>query len=275
MNNNESNNLTSSFSFKNFYEDAKSLILIVVAALCFRTFIMEPFYIPSSSMKSTLLKGDYIFTTKYNYGFSSYSLPFAPNLFKGRILAQQPQRGDIVVFWPNDFKERYIKRLVGLPGDTVQIRDSIVYINGKPLAKKYAKVFKEKQMGEVTIKQFNETIDNELRKEQLSYNVLQTSTKNIDYSHHSANNTQVFKVPEGEYFMLGDNRDNSKDSRFIGTIPFANLIGKAQFIHFSDGVEFFNILDEGITAQLKQIGLWFRSIRFKRIFTNIYKIHDN
>ena len=204
------------------WETVKVIVQALILALVIRTFLFQPFSIPSGSMMPTLLVGDYLFVSKWSYGFSKYSFPFSPPLFNGRILASQPTRGDVVVFRkPNEESVDYIKRLIGLPGDRVQVRDDILYLNGKAVPREKIDDFIAEDGSHVP--QYRETLPNG------------ASYVTLDLSPNSAgDNTREFVVPPGHYFMMGDNRDNSLDSRFdVGYVPFQNLVGKAQVIFFS------------------------------------------
>lgn len=211
-------------------EVGKTVIYALLIALVLRVLLFQPFTIPSASMEPTLLEGDYIIVSKYSYGFSKHSIPLSPPLFSGRILGQQPQRGDIIVFkLPRDNTTDYIKRLVGLPGDHVQVKRGTVFINDKPVG--------QMPQGQTTIDLggFMTKADviketNPAGKSYLTYSVDPSAPPE---------NTDVYVVPEGQYFMMGDNRDNSLDSRFpkendgVGFVPFENLEGKAQIILLS------------------------------------------
>lgn len=247
----------------NIKQEAKSLIMILLFGLCFRILVMEPYYIPSSSMKDTLLKGDYVFATKYSYGYSKYSmLFFYPNFIKERIFAKEPERGDIIIFQPAyDKEKKYIKRLIALPGDKIQVKDSIVYLNGTALERKELGEYVDSN--DIYIK-YQETLPNGLK-----YNILQLKNNHSELVRES-NNTREFTVPEGHYFFLGDNRNESGDSRFhVGYVPFENLIAKARFFYFSTSEELF---PPSITflEQLKQPYYWIKSWRFDRFFKNLY-----
>ncbi|MDF2964986.1 MAG: signal peptidase [Rickettsiaceae bacterium] len=242
--------------------ELKSILSIILIALVIRTFAFEPFYIPSTSMEDTLLEGDYIFTTKFSYGYSKHSFPFSPDLFKGRILEKAPSRGDVVIFWPaHSMEKRYVKRLIGLPGDKVQLIRGVVYINDKPMQRKLVDKVSDKKGN--NFNKYLETLDNGI-----SYHILQMADNSMGESEGEANNTQEFYVPEGHYFFLGDNRDCSGDSRWIGTIPFVNFIGKAQIIFFSTEHPLW-LTNSTISEQIKQVGYWFGSIRFKRFFNSV------
>ncbi|MBB3949387.1 signal peptidase I [Aureimonas jatrophae] len=205
-----------------FGETVKVIVQALLLALVIRTVLFQPFSIPSGSMMPTLLIGDYLFVSKWSYGFSKYSIPFSPDLFEGRILASAPERGDVVVFRkPNETDTDYIKRLVGLPGDRIQMRDGVLFINGQAVPKEPAGTFTT-ETG-VPVPQFRETLPNGV-----TYITLDAETNSV------GDNTREFVVPEGHYFMMGDNRDNSLDSRFdVGYVPFENFVGKAQVIFFS------------------------------------------
>jgi len=245
----------------NTAEELKSLFYVVIIALAIRIFIIELFFVPTGSMKATILENDYIFSTKYSYGYSKYSFPFSPNIFSDRILASQPKRGDVIIFRPpNNMEIRYIKRLIGLPGDKVQLINDVIYINGQPI--------KRTQIGEFTdltgqlYKKYKETLENNVS--YVSYKLAQENKIN-PYS-----NTEIFYVPRGKYFFVGDNRDESNDSRVdLGFVPFENFIAKGQFILFSTKEILWldhNSIIENITRFLP----WLKSIRFDRIFKSVY-----
>lgn len=234
-----------------FLEFIKTIVWAFVIATLFRSFLYEPFHIPSGSMKPGLLEGDFIFVSKFTYGFSRYSLPFGINIIKERILDyNKPKRGEVIVFkLPSNPNIFYIKRLIGLPNDIIQIKEGNLYINNELIEKNY--------IGEYTDIKYN--IQLKEYKEKL--------TKALEYSilHDKiylkeANDTIEYKVPEGHYFFLGDNRDNSLDSRFpeTGFVPYKNIVGNAKIIFFSKGDSLLlNILNPQ------------KAIRFKRIFTII------
>jgi signal peptidase I len=202
-----------------------SFLPAVLIALPIRPFLFQPFTIPAGSMEPTILIGDQIFVSKYAYGYSHYSLPFSPRLFSGRIFGSEPQRGDVVVFrLPNDDSFDYIKRIVGLPGDRIQMVDGMLMINGAAVKRERTEDFIDEEDGK-HIKRWRETLPNGV-----SYFALDlTDNGGLD-------NTQVYNVPLGHYFMLGDNLDNSTDSRVlsaVGYVPFENLVGRAEIIYFS------------------------------------------
>ncbi len=203
-------------------ETIRTIFWALIIAAILRTILYQPFTIPSESMRPQLLVGDYLIASKYPYGYSRYSLPFAPKLFSGRILAGQPERGDIIVFkWPRDNKTDYIKRLIGLPGDSIQVRNGRVFLNGKALSRDYVddETIKEHRGGTRLVQRFRETMPN--GHSYITYNM----TDDFRYD-----NTPVYKVPKGHYFMMGDNRDNSLDSRDWGFVPAQNLVGRGEAI---------------------------------------------
>lgn len=233
-------------------DNVKTLGVAIVIAMGFRSFLFEPFNIPSGSMIPTLLVGDYLFVSKYSYGYSRYSFPFGAVPFDGRAMAGDPERGDVVVFrLPSNVSVDYIKRIVGLPGDTVQLKDGSLYIN-ETLIKRQSLGTKMISLGyrDVEVEEFEEVMDNGK-----SYVIREFSNSD------QMDNTPLFKVPEGHYFMMGDNRDRSKDSRFadVGYVPYENLIGRAEFMFFS--------VDQ--SARLWEVWKWPFAIRFTRIFSSI------
>ena len=203
--------------------------IAVLLALVFRSFLYEPFHIPSSSMKDGLLIGDYIFVSKFSYGYSRYSFPFGIVPIEGRAFGESPKRGDVLVFrLPRQPSIDYIKRVIGLPGDKIQVVDGVLYINNEPVPKEADGEFKDFENGkEKTIPRFTETLP-----EGKKYNVLdETRFGAVD-------NTTVYEVPAGHYFMMGDNRDNSTDSRYqsqVGFVPYENIVGRAEIIVLSFG----------------------------------------
>jgi signal peptidase I len=233
-------------------EFIRLLVHAGIIALVIRTFFFQPFNIPSGSMKATLLVGDYLFVSKYSYGYSHYSLPLSPNIFSGRIGAfSKPARGDVVVFrLPKDDTTDYIKRVIGLPGDKIQMIDGVLHINGQPVQRERIDDFIDEEEGRrpVRVRRWKETLPNGV-----SY-----TTLDLPYNLQS-DNTEVYEVPPDNYFMMGDNRHNSTDSRFpqVGYVPFENIVGRAQLIFFS--------VYEGERAW--EIWRWPFSVRWSRLFT--------
>lgn len=231
------------------WENIKVIVQALLLALVIRTVFFQPFTIPSGSMMPTLLVGDYIFVNKFAYGYSKYSLPLSPNLFSGRIFASEPKRGDVVVFrFPPNPDIDYIKRLIGLPGDRVQVRDSIVYINGNPVPRQGDGAFRADDQYDTgaDVPVFKETLDTGVAFDTLD-----------QFPNSRGDNTQEFVVPAGHYFMMGDNRDNSADSRFdVGFVPAENLVGRASLIFFSLGND----------TSFKEIWKWPANLRYDRLF---------
>ena len=206
------------------------LAIPLFSPIVLRTFLFQPFYIPAGSMMPTLLVGDSLFVSKYAYGYSRYSLPFSPRLFPGRIFGSVPARGDVVVFRiPKDDSVDYIKRVVGLPGDTIQMRHGLLFTNGAPVQRERLADFTGDDPCGTAVdsqtKRWRETLLNGV-----SYETLDC----VDNGFYD--NTNVYKVPDGHVFVLGDNRDNSTDSRVlsaVGYIPLENIVGRAGLIYFS------------------------------------------
>jgi signal peptidase I len=211
-------------------EVGKTVFYALLIALVLRVLLFQPFTIPSASMEPTLLEGDYIIVSKYSYGFSKHSIPLSPPIFNGRILFHAPARGDVIVFkLPRDNKTDYIKRLIGLPGDHIQIKKGMVFVNNRPIA--------QMPQGQTTIDLGGFMTKADVIREKMS-NGKSYLTYSVDAT-QPPENTDVFVVPEGNYFFMGDNRDNSLDSRFakendgVGFVPAENLEGKAQIILLS------------------------------------------
>ena len=242
------------FDRKSILENIKTLFYALIIALIIRSLFLQPFYIPSSSMEPNLLVGDRLFVTKYSYGYSKHSFPFSPAIFNGRLFFDAPERGDVVVFkTPADNRTDYIKRLIGLPGDRIQFIDHNLYINNTEILKS-KKLFNSKiycGQRNININFFEEILPNG-KKHNTVY------LKNSSYK-----NSDEFIVPENHYFFLGDNRDCSKDSRFLSSVGYVhkdNLVGKAQFIFFSS--------DRSI-GSFFYFWKWNKSIRFERFFKKI------
>jgi len=235
-------------------ENIKTLLYALIIAIFIRSIFIQPFYIPSSSMESTLLVGDRLFVTKFSYGYSRHSFPFSPAIFSGRIMYKSPKRGDVVVFkTPADNRTDYIKRLIGLPGDIIQFIDGELYLNGNQILK--------------TIKSKNDILYCGNLKinvtsflEKLPGGKIYTSSYRNDYSYV---NSDKFIVPADHFFFLGDNRDCSKDSRFLSEVGYVhknNLVGKAQILFFSSNPKIGSIF---------KIWQWDKIMRFERFFKKI------
>ena len=236
-------------------ENLKTLIYALIIALIIRSLIIQPFYIPSSSMEPSLLVGDRLFVSKYSYGYSKNSFPFSPPIFKGRIFFNNyPKRGDVIVFkTPADNRTDYIKRLVGLPGDIIQFIDGSLFINN-------SQIFKTSLKSNTNIFCGNSIIDVNHYEEKLPDG---KKHKTVYSSNNTYLNSDKFIVPQKHYFFLGDNRVCSKDSRFLTSVGYVhedNLVGKAQFIFFSS-----NFREGSIFKFWK----WNKIMRFNRFFKKI------
>ena len=235
-------------------ENIKTLFYALIIALIIRSLFIQPFYIPSSSMEPSLLVGDRLFVTKYSYGYSKHSFPFSPPILNGRLFSSKPSRGDVIVFkTPADNRTDYIKRLIGLPGDQVQFIDSNLYINNSEILKsrisKNDKIYCGKK--NIDVFTFEEILPNGKK-----HNTVYLK----DYTFQ---NSDIFTVPNEHYFFLGDNRDCSKDSRFLTSVGYVhkdNLVGKAQFIFFSSDRQIGSIFS---------FWKWNKSIRVERFFKKI------
>ena len=231
----------------------KTIIYAILIAIVIRTFLFEPFKIPSGSMYPTLHVGDYLFVSKYTYGYYKHSFPFSLPLFNGRIWADTPQRGDVVVFkFPQDNKTDFIKRIIGLPGDKIKMQDGILYINGKNVDRQQIEdfVIRDKFGNGERYTQYVETLPNGVK-----HNILEISDRQ-----ELVDNMVEVTVPENSYFVMGDNRDRSDDSRLsVGFVPFENLVGKARWLFFSHNTD---------DAWYKPWA-WTKKIRFEIMFKKI------
>jgi signal peptidase I len=239
-----------------FAETLRVIVQALIIAVIIRTFLFQAFNIPSGSMEGTLLVGDYLFVSTYSYGYTHYALPFSPPVFSGRIFASEPKkRGDVVVFrLPRDDSLDYIKRVIGLPGERIQMIDGRLHINGVAVKRERAKDYIDNDEGPepTRVKRWRETLPNGI-----NYYTLDR----IEHSEYD--DTEPYVVPSGHFFMMGDNRDNSLDSRVppasggVGYVPFENIIGRAEIIFFSVG--------DG--ARAWQVWRWPGSLRGSRLFT--------
>ncbi|HEV7370973.1 signal peptidase I [Arenibaculum sp.] len=236
-----------------FAEVVRTLLYAVIIAVGFRTFAYEPFNIPSSSMVPTLLVGDYLFVSKFTYGYSKYTVGLGLPLFDGRILGSEPERGDVAVFkQPRDNRTDYIKRIVGMPGDRIQVTDGILHINGEP-------VQRERVEEEVAPDEYGRLVRATVYRETLPNGREHLIREISDAGPYD--NTREFVVPERHYFMMGDNRDNSADSRefsTVGYVPEENLVGRAEFLFLS--------LDD---ARIWEIWKWPFALRFSRLLDGV------
>jgi signal peptidase I len=237
------------------WETLKVVFQALLIALVVRTLLFQPFNIPSGSLIPTLLIGDYLFVSKYSYGYSRHSIPFSPPIFSGRIWGSEPKRGDIAVFkLPKDDSTDYIKRVIGLPGDRIQVRDGVLHINGTPVRRERIQDYASQDpFGRtIMVPQYRETLP-----EGTSHTIIER-----DGDRGYWDNTYVYTIPPGHYFMMGDNRDNSTDSRdesSVGFVPYENLVGRAEIIFFS--------IDESAAAW--QVWEWPWTVRASRMFNPI------
>jgi len=237
---------------KNFFiENLKTIFYALIIAIIIRSLFIQPFYIPSSSMEPSLLVGDRLFVTKYTYGYSKHSFPFSPPIFNGRLFSNIPKTGDVIVFkTPSDNRTDYIKRLIGLPGDKIQFIEGDLYINNNQILKTRISnsdiIYCGKKI--INVNTFEEKLQN-------------GKTHNTVYlNNYSYQNSDVFTVPDKHYFFLGDNRDCSKDSRYLSSVGYVhqdNLVGKAQFIFFSSDFRIGSIF---------YFWKWHKTIRINRFF---------
>ena len=235
-------------------DNIKTIFYALLIASVIRSLLFQPFYIPSSSMEPTLLIGDRIFVSKYTYGFSKHSFPFSPPILKGRIFNSKPKRGDLVVFkTPTDNRTDFIKRIIGLPGDTIQFKNGLLYLNEKKLKRE----------------KINKKLDircGTSNKEVNSYQEFLPNTASYTTVYHkegSFKNSDIYGVTKNHYFLLGDNRDCSSDSRYlasVGFVPEVNLVGKARFVFFSN---------DTYQSSVLKFWNWSESFRFNRTFSKL------
>ena len=240
---------------KNFLvENLKTILYALIIAIIIRSLFIQPFYIPSSSMEPTMLVGDRLFVTKYSFGYSRHSLPFSPPIFKGRLFTKTPKQGDVIVFkTPADNRTDYIKRLIGLPGDRIQFINGDLYLNNnqvlKTIVSKSDVIYCGKEI--LNVNTYKEKLPN-------GKSYITSYLKNYSFQ-----NSDIFVIPDKHYFFLGDNRDCSKDSRYLTSVGYVhedNLVGKAQFIFFSSDFRIASILS---------FWKWNETIRLDRFFKKI------
>ena len=235
-------------------DNIKTLIYALIIAVLLRSLLYQPFYIPSSSMEPTLLIGDRLFVSKFAYGYSKHSFPFSPPVYKKRIFFKEPQRGDLIVFkTPSDNRTDYIKRLIGMPGDTLQFINGDIYLNNKKIIRKEITENINIRCGKIklSVKIYEETLPNGVK------------YKAVYNSEGTLQNTDVYIVPQNHYFLLGDNRDCSKDSRFLSEVGYVNklnLVGEAQLIFFSN---------DTLKGSVLKLWNWKNSLRAKRTFKKL------
>jgi signal peptidase I len=218
-------------------DNIKTIFYAGLIAILIRTFLFEPFFIPSGSMVPTLLVGDYVFVAKFAYGYTHFSFPFSPPLFSGRIPDWAPKRGDVVVFrLPRDTSVDYVKRVIGLPGDTIQVTDGQLYINGQEVPRAADGTYTDDSDGTpVESEQFLESLPGIPPAAGKTHVILKQTDQGF------MNNTPVYTVPPGDMFMMGDNRDDSLDSRVlddVGYVPIENALGPATIIFFSIDLQY-------------------------------------
>ncbi len=235
-------------------DNIKTLIYALIIAILLRSLFYQPFYIPSSSMEPTLLVGDRLFVSKFAYGYSKHSFPFSPPIYKKRIFFKEPQRGDLIVFkTPSDNRTDYIKRLIGMPGDTLQFVNGDIYLNKSKIIRNEIIENINIRCGKISfpVKIYEETLPNGVK-----YKAVYNSTGTLQ-------NTDEYIVPDNHYFLLGDNRDCSKDSRFLSEVGYVNklnLVGKAQLVFFSN---------DTLKSSFLKFWNWDKSLRTNRILKKL------
>lgn len=237
----------------------RTALIAVVLALVIRSLLLEPFNIPSGSMKPTLLVGDYLFVNKPAYGYSRYSFPFGIAPIEGRIMPKEPKRGDVIVFkLPSNPRIDYIKRVVGLPGETVQVRKGRLFINGEQVSRELVGVKEiEQEYGQVgNVTEYWQTLPGGAR-----FHIYEQSDNG------PLDDTDIYTIPEGHFFVMGDNRDSSQDSRVmekVGFVPLENIVGRADFLFFSTNGK----------ARLFEFWKWPITVRYDRLFNGIGPDYD-
>lgn len=245
---NASNSLVTTKS--KVFDLIRTIVYALLIALGIRTIAFEPFNIPSGSMIPTLLVGDFVFVSKYTYGYSKHSILFSPNLFSGRIMGREPKRGDVVVFkLPSDNSTDYIKRVIGMPGDTIQMINGRLVINGQEVRRDLIGEYLYRETGGYPVRtlRYIETLPGGKQHE-----IIERSDR------EGYDNTKPYNVPAGHYFMMGDNRDNSEDSRgAVGFVPYDNLVGRAEFLFLS------------VDGSLLEFWKWPWTVRFGRFLNGV------
>ena len=240
---------------KSFLYNLKTFFLAIIAALTIRSFLFEPFSIPSGSMYPTLVVGDYLFVSKYSYGFSKHSFPFSLPIIPKRIFYESPKRGDVLVFkTPTDNKTDYVKRVIGIPGDKVKMIDNQIFLNNVEIERKKIKDdnYYDTYGRNIKVERYLEILPNGT-----NYEVYEFNEK---ISVFDTNNFSEVLVPENYFFVIGDNRDNSQDSRFIGGIPKDNLVGKASLVLLSF---------DSLKGSWWRVWTWFTALRKDRFFKSL------
>ena len=245
------------------WEFVTTIIIAVVLALSFRSVAYEPFNIPSESMLPTLLVGDYLLVSKFSYGYSKHSFPLSAGPFSGRIFESPAERGDVAVFkYPGDNKTDYIKRIVGVPGDEIQVKAGALYINGKAVERERVEDFVHPDR-DVVYRQYRETLPNGVSYMTLDCGPNETVRRPNSACIGSLDNTRPVRVSDGFYFAMGDNRDGSSDGRVFGLVPAENLVGRADVL-------FFSTCGQLCDAPLWKPWNWFGAMRYDRFFDIIH-----
>lgn len=246
--------------------ELKSLFIVMIFAVLIRTVVFEIFFVPTSSMKATILPGDYIFSTKYSYGLSKYSFPFGPNIFSGRVFPVIPERGDVIIMKPpHDLNKMFIKRLIGLPGEKIEIINDLIYINDQPISREKQEVYYDENKKPYI--KFQETLSSGVS--YFTYKLLQHPAF-VEQGGYDLSNFGPYFVPEGHFFFLGDNRDESGDSRYdLGFVPFEYLVAKARVVLFSTA-EFWFDPNVGFIDQIARTWTWATSLRMDRMLVNFF-----